>query len=198
MAFHVESVPVYGVVFGGFEGDVVIGEQLEEMLIEAVHPFVDGGFDDAAEQVQVVTSDGVLGCGVALHDFEARDPFGEGAWDETLADDGVETAGEQGAGVGLFGGGMEFTDTIERLRHGIGVESGEDEVAGFGGLHGGLNGGAISNFADENDLGILSDGIADGVGETSGIDTDLALFELATIFDEEIFDRIFDGDDAEG
>src|ERR1043165_7976439 len=78
------------------------------------------------------------------------------------------------------------------------MESGQDKMAGLGGLHGGVNAFAVTDFTDENDIGILAHGVADAVGEGIGIDAHFALLELAEIILENVFDGIFDSYDPEG
>ena len=93
---------------------------------------------------------------------------------------------------------MEFADAVQGLGHRIGVHRGQNQMPGLGGLHGGLNAVPVANFADEDDLGVLSHGVANAADKGVRIHAHLALLELAQLFLEQVFDGVLDGDDAQG
>ena len=92
---------------------------------------------------------------------------------------------------------MKFADPVDRLGNGIRMQCREDKVSGLRGLHRGLGRRMVPYLADEDDLGVLADRGADGVRERVRVDPDFPLLELALVFDEEVFDRVLDGDDPE-
>ena len=67
-------------------------EKLQQVLIKAVHTFIEGGFDVAGEEMQIIARNRLLRAGVASHDLQARNAFFECAGKEALADDGVQTS----------------------------------------------------------------------------------------------------------
>ena len=124
MAFHFHPVPINGIVPRHFQCDAAIIDQLQQMLVETVHAFMEGGFDVAGEHVQIVPRDGILGARAALHDLQARDSAVRSAGDEPLAQDGVQTPRQECAGIGLLGRGVEFPDAIDGLADRIRVQGG--------------------------------------------------------------------------
>lgn len=91
--------------------------------------------------------------------------------DEALGDEEADGGGEDGVDAdqvnhaGEGGGG------------GVGVEGGEDEVAGDGSLDGGFGGVGVADFADHDDVGVEAENGAKAVGEGAafaGLDGDLA------------------------
>jgi len=77
----------------------------------------------------------------------------------------------------------------------LGVECGNDEVSRFSGGEGGLKGLAVSHFADDDDIGVLAQGMDEGGIEGFGVQADFTLLEEGALVLEGIFDGVFDGDD---
>ena len=194
---HVHSTPVDSVVPSCFLGYEFAFEKLQQILIKTVHAFIEGGFDVAGEEMQIIARNGLLRAGVASQDLQTRDSFFEGAREETLAGDGVQTTGQQCARVSLFRGGMKLADAVNRLSDGVGVERGQNQMARFRRLHSRLNAVSIPDFADEDDLGVLPHGIPDAGYERFGVHRHLTLLELALFFFENIFNRILNRDDPQ-
>jgi len=75
----------------------------------------------------------------------------------------------------------------------VGVEAGEDEVAGVGSFDGDLGGFFVAGFADEDDVGVLAEDGSEGVCEgESDFRVDLDLADAL----EAVFDGVFCGDDV--
>ncbi len=113
----------------------------------------------------------------------------EGA-DETLGEDEVEALGDH----------VGFDAEIEHAEDGAdgvaGVDGGENEVAGHGGLECDACGFGVADFADHDDIGVLAEHGAEEGGEAFAIG--VIDRELGGGFDLD-FDGVFDGDDvAEG
>src|SRR6266481_6573568 len=89
VALHLHSAPVDRTMLGCFHGDVFIFKQLHEVLVKAVHPFVERGFDVPRQQMQIVSGDGILGARVALHNLQTGNSLLECAGDEPLANDRI-------------------------------------------------------------------------------------------------------------
>ena len=89
MALHFNTAPAGGIMPCGFQGDVVAFDQLHQVLVEAVHAFVERSFNVTGKQIEVVSGNGISGAGVVLHDFQAGNALVESAGTETLADDGI-------------------------------------------------------------------------------------------------------------
>ncbi len=107
---------------------------------------------------------------------------------EALGDDGAERGGEQ----------VGFDAHVDQADDGaggvVGVQRGEHEVAGEGGLDGDAGGFGVADFADHDDVGILPEQGAEGGGEG---EADL-LIDLELVDAGEVeFDGIFDGADVD-
>src|ERR1035441_1499196 len=106
--------------------------------------------------------------------------------DEALRQDGDERTGDQvvfHAHVGEAGDGAGGI---------VGMQGGEDEVAGEGGADGDIGGFAVADFAHHDDVGILADDVAQAAGEgEADLRIDVDLVDAVHL----VFDGIFDGDD---
>jgi len=109
------------------------------------------------------------------------DPLGEALGD--AADEGGPEEEGVDAHVQEAGDGA---DAVVR------VEGREDEMPGLGGAHSDLRRFGIADFADEHDIGVVSEDRAEAAGE--GEADLLARLDLDDAF-ELVLDRVFDGDD---
>ena len=119
-----------------------------------------------------------------------------GARHEPQRDDGLERAGEREAHLGLLVRRIERQHAIDRLRRVGRVERREDEVAGIGRLERRVERFEISNFADQDDVGILPQHAAQRLAERRRVGADLALIDVAVDVAMQELDRIFDRDDV--
>ena len=98
----------------------------------------------------------------------------------------------------LLIGGKEVHDAFDGFWGVDGVESTDDEVSGFGGGHGDLSGFSVAEFADDDDVGVLSHALAEAFGEGLGVAANLALFDEGGVVLEGEFDGVLEGDDGTG
>ena len=63
----------------------------------------------------------------------------------------------------------------------IGVQGGEDQVAGFGGGDGGAGGLQVAHFADQDDVRVLTQHVPQAAGEVGHVAADLALLDDALV-----------------
>ena len=85
-------------------------------------------------------------------------------------------------------------DAFDRLRRVDGVQRGKHQVAGFGGLHGDLDGFAVAHFAHQNHLGRLPQRGPQCEREAGRIAVQLALMNDAVLVTMQELDGIFDGE----
>jgi hypothetical protein len=78
----------------------------------------------------------------------------------------------------------------------VGVQRGQAQVAGLGVGEGGGHGLAVADLADQDAVGGLAHGVAQGVVPVDGVGADLALVDDRHLVLEQIFDRVFDGQDV--
>jgi hypothetical protein len=79
-----------------------------------------------------------------------------------------------------------------------GVQSGEDEVAGFGGGNGDAHGFRVAHFADNDDIGSLPKSGAEGGRKVGRVRPDFDLLDHRAQVVMLILDGIFDHDDVAG
>ena len=87
-------------------------------------------------------------------------------------------------------------DAVDGLRGVQGVQGREHQVAGLGRGDGGLDRLVVAHLADQDDVGVLAQGAAQGGGEAAGVDLDLALVDDRLLVAVEELDRVLDGDDV--
>src|ERR1700743_2222503 len=105
-------------------------------------------------------------CAVALLISTAGGaPVIGGAAHEAVRDDGFQCGGHLQANLFLLGRREDGDDTLNRFRGVESVQGRENHVAGFGGEERGGNGFEVAHFADQNDVGVLTKGGAQGGGE---------------------------------
>lgn len=195
-----EGIGVAGDGAGGLEGDFVILDEACEVLFQGLHTECGAGFDGGIDLLGLAGGDEV-GDGWGIdEDFASGDAaeggVGLGGGEEVLDGDSAEDEGDLAADGFLFTGGEDGDEAFDGADAVAGVEGGEDEVAGFGGGDGGSDGGGVTDFADEDDIGVLAEGIDEGLVKARGIDADLALTDEGLDGEVDIFDGVFDGDDV--
>jgi hypothetical protein len=100
----------------------------------------------------------------------------------------------QGKGGGHREGiGDEQAETFKNAAAGTGVQGREHKVAREGGAHGEVGGFLVTDFADQQDLWILAEEVADGIGE--GESPGFVDFGLHHAGNDD-FHGIFDGDEV--
>ena len=79
-----------------------------------------------------------------------------GGRDQRLGDDALEADRELGADLALLGGREDVDDAVDGLRRVLGVERGEDEVAGLGRGQRRADRLHVAHLADEDHVGVLA------------------------------------------
>ena len=93
----------------------------------------------------------------------------------------LQVRGELDADLLLLVGGEGVDDAVDGAGRAGGVQRGEDQVAGFRGGDGGLDGLQVAHFADEDDVRVLAQGAAQALGKARHIDADFALVDDAAL-----------------
>ena len=93
------------------------------------------------------------------HDFVGRNaPFLE-SLEQLLGDDGSEVVGQAFADGIVFADGEEIEDTVDGRGRGRSVNGAEHQVAGLGGINGGLERVHVAQLAHQHHIGIFANGI---------------------------------------
>ena len=88
-------------------------------------------------------------------------------------------------------------DAIHGLGRVVRVEGGEHQVAGLGHGERDLDGFEVAHLADEEDVGVLAEGGAQGPFERGCVGADRPLVDHRPLVVVEVLDRVLDGQDVE-
>ena len=133
------------------------------------------------------------------HDLERGDaPRLVDARDQELRDDRHEADGELHADLALLVGREGADHAVHRGGRSCGVEGAEDEVSGLGRGDRGAHRLEVAHFAHEDDVRVLAERAADGLGEARDVGADLALRDDGLLVRVVEFDRVLDRDDVAG
>jgi len=203
--FHgiVEAFKVVGPFLGFGKGDDSLFDEDGQVAFKRDHLFFGGvfGFD--------------LHLGINLFNFVFSDEIGDGvivvenlhhghaalavfARNEFLTDNIAQSEGQLVADFLL----AAFREKVEDAGDGpddiSGVESGKNQVAGFGSSEGKGDGFSIAHFTDEDDIRVFPHHRAEAVSECVHISADLPLGNHRVFLTEDIFNGVFECDNAAG
>ena len=135
------------------------------------------GHQRVAQLVGLALLDEVADRGVGDQHLVGGDQAAADPRDQPLVDDAGERGGELDAHLGLLVGGEDVDDAGERLRGVVGVQRGEDQVAGLGDGQREPDRLQVAHLADQQHVGVLAQRRAQRVGERRGVGADLALVD---------------------
>ena len=76
------------------------------------------------------------------------------------------------------------------------MQGAKHQVPGLGGGHGQADGLQVAHLADQDDIRVLAEGGAQGLGEAQGVAVDLALVDEALLAEVNELDGVLDGEDV--
>src|SRR3984885_11129334 len=196
-----EGVRIGGAQNHFFECDQVARVEIEERLIESLHAVLaDAGGDGVADHARLIwVDDAIANVSGGDHDFDGRDAAAAvGFAHQSLADDGLQCAGELQANLFLLRRRKDGDDALNGFRRVQSVQCGQNQVARFGCENGGGDGFKVAHFADQDHVWVLAKCGAQRGGERCGVHFDFALVDETFFIAVQIFDRVFDGDDVLG
>ncbi len=85
----------------------------------------------------------------------------------------------------------DINDAVNRLGSATGVKGCDDEVTSFRSEKSGRNRFQVSHFADANDIGVLTQNLDEGLGETGNIGANFLLNDNAQSVLVVVFHRVF-------
>src|SRR5712692_3514162 len=198
---QLEFVGVGGARQSFVKGDELLGVEIEERLVDSLHAVLAGASGDGVvnEARLVRVDDAIANVRGGDHDFDGGDAaFVIGAAHQALRNDGFQSSGKLQANLLLLGRRKDGDNTLNRFGGVESVQSGEHEVAGFGGQQGGGNGFQVAHFADQNHVGVLTESGAQRGGKVRRVDFDFALVDEAFLVAVQKLDGVFDGDEVVG
>jgi hypothetical protein len=160
-------------------------------------PVAAAGLHGRVDLVGLAVADQVPDGRGGHHDLDPHDPpVAVGGGDELLADDALEGAGELHPDLLLLVGREHVDDPVHGLGGVLGVEGGEDQVAGLGRGQGDRDRLQVAQLPDQDDVGVLAQDVLEGAGERLGVLAHLALVDQAALVGVEKLDRVLDGHDV--
>ncbi len=96
----------------------------------------------------------------------------------------------------LLGGREDVDDAGDRAGRALRVQRAEDEVAGLGSGQRGRDRLEVAHLAEEDHVGVLAEGGAEGAPEALRVGADLALVDDAPLVAVQELDRVLDRDDV--
>ena len=117
---------------------------------------------------------------------------------EALRDDSDKAISELGSNAALDFSRERADHALESFSAGRGMDSGEDEMAGFGGAQCEAHRLGIAHFPNHEDIGIFAERIEQGLLEAGSVAADFALPDVTFLGAEGVFNRAFNGDNVTG
>src|SRR3984885_8573211 len=180
-----------------FIGDQSRFVQLEQRLIEGLHPKPVGTRHHILDFGDIAFEDQIRDQRRVQHDFHGSDAPGPRlARYQALRDECayVQAQIHQQLLAPFFG--KEVDDAVDGLVRAVGVQGGQHQVPGLGELDAVFHGLAVADFADENHIRRLAQGVLEGQVPALAIDADFAVSDHAALVGVHVFHWIFDGDDV--
>src|SRR6266436_6247118 len=167
------------------KSDELLGVKIEERLIERLHAVLAGaGGNGVMNQARLVrVDDAIADIASGDHDFDGGNAaLVVGAAHEALRHDGLERGGKLQTNLFLLRGREDRDNTLNGFR--------SQQCSG--------NGFQVAHFADQNHIGILTQGSAQRGGKVRGVHFDFALIDETLFIAVQELDGVFDGDQVIG
>ena len=126
----------------------------------------------------------------------ARRARAVGGREQLLGDDALQGDRELHPHLLLLVRRKDVDDPVHRLGGGLGVQGGEDEVAGLGRGQRGRDRLQVAHLADQDHVGVLAQRGLQRAGEVLRVGADLALVDEAALVAVQELDRVLDREDV--
>ena len=130
------------------------------------------------------------------HDFHGRNACAFHRAHQALRDDGFEGRGQVTEHGGSHLGRVEAQNAVERLVAVVAVQGSQAQVARLRIRDGRGHGFPVTDFADQNHVRGLAQGVLEGGLQRLGVTADLALVHDRFLVAELVFHRVFDGENV--
>src|SRR5665647_1148396 len=172
---------------------------VHQRLIEALHSVLHSSFGDQLRDVERLghVADVLANCRGVHEDLRGRNAARfVGARNEAQGDNRFERAGKQETNFRLLVRRIKRQDSVDCLRCVGGVKRGEHEVSRVCRFHRRVERIEISNFADEQNVGVLTQNSPEGLREARGVSYDFALIDVRLVVAMQELDRVFNSYDV--
>src|SRR5436305_1543450 len=120
---------------------------------------------------------------------------------DTIGSISLRAAGDaagRGAAARAVGSGYSGRLVAWWIGAGGGVDGGQHEMPGFGGIQSQAHGLRLAHLAYHQHIGVLAQGVEEGLLEGRGVPADFALTNVGHSWAEGVFNRALDRDDVPG
>ncbi len=165
--------------------------------VHRLHPDRAGGLHGGVDLVGLALADQVAdrrGRDQHLAGDDAAHPVG--GRQQLLGDDPLQGDRELRPHLALLGRREDVDDPVHRLRGGLGVQGGEDEVAGLGGGQRRGDRLQVAHLADQDHVGVLAQRRPQAEREVRRVGADLALVDDRAFVAMQELDRVLDREDV--
>ncbi len=179
--------------------DLASHDQVGKRLLEGLHASGSAGLHDRVDLLDLPLPDQVADCVVGKEDLDGRQAsVAVDRRHERLRDDRLQRARDLHPDLLLLGGGEHVDQSVDGRGSVLGVEGGEDEVAGLGRRQRGPDRLEVAHLAHEDHVGVLAERAAQRLREARRVGPDLTLVDHAFLVAVEELDRVLDRDDVIG
>lgn len=173
---RVESFGKLCVSHGIVIADEALLIEIFQALIHGHHAGIVVCLEEAVELFVFCVSDDVSCADGGEEDFCGYDASPVSRYDEKLLGNNcLEGVCELHSDLGLLVWREDVDNSIYGLNGIWGVDGGKDKVACFGSGESGGDCFEVAHFADDDDVGILTQDMPEGIGKTAGVAGDFAL-----------------------
>src|SRR3954447_10882265 len=178
-------------------GDLPRAHQLGQVLVERVHAVLRAGLHRGVDLVRLSLADEVADGGSRRHDLRGHDTaLAVGRLAQRLADDPLDRAGQLHPYLLLLLGGEDVDDAVDGLCGVLRVQGREHQVTGLCRGERDADGLQVAELTDQDDVGILTQGVLERAGEGPRVLPHLALVHQATLVTVEELDGVLDRHDV--
>ena len=159
-------------------------------------PCLAPGLDGRGDAEDLVFADQVSDTRGHDQGLERSHPTAADTRDQLLGENADDRTAQLGANLVLLIGRKHVDNTVDRAGGTTGMQRTEHDVARFRSGDGSLDRFQVAQLTDENHIGVLSQGAANGLGKRGDIDTDFALIDRRFAVVVIKLDRVFDRDNV--
>ena len=186
-----------GAALGGGHGDPALADEPGERGVHRLHAVLAARLDQRVDLVRLALADQVAHAR-GRDEHLGRDAAAEavGGRDQRLGHDALEADRQLRPDLALLGRREDVDDAVHGLRRVLGVQRGEDEVAGLGRGQGRADRLHVAHLADEDHVGVLAQRGLQAEREGRRVRPQLALVDDALLVVVQELDRVLDREDV--
>src|SRR5271165_304606 len=171
--------------------------EFEQRLIEGLHTHAIRTRHHVLDLGDVALEDQIRDQRRLQHDLHRGDaPGARFARNQALRNQGADIQAQVHEQLLAALLGEKIDDAIECLVRAVGVQRRENQMPRLGELNAVFHGLAVADFADQDDVGRLTQGVLQREVPTLAIDADLAMRDHAPLVRMDVLDRVLDRDDV--